>query len=429
MANITDFTEKQFEDRLEKNVERLTKNRLAVESPTAFLLGGQPGSGKTSLRSAISEETQGNVVIIDNDTFKQQHPNFDELVKLYEKDVVKYVTPYSNRMTEAIISRLRDKGYNLVIEGTGRTTDVPIQTATMLQAKDYETKMYVMAVPKINSYLGTIERYETMYADDPMTARATPKQAHDIVVKNLPTNLETLHKTGLFSDIRLYNREGVKLYSSLETPSISPKETLERELNRKVSGKEIQPTLERIEQKMVQNQQVGISFANSVLYAGMLESMDNGSLKKFDVRLANIPGKTKPLSFTYVLGSGVFNTNGEKRMKLAQDFVKFYSENKELVQASMNFLPVRNSIIEIEKDKMPLLETYTNNDKYVVNFSNNTPGYAEIRNALYPEIQAALTGEKTSKEALDAFVEAGDKAIDRGLRRSKALNAQGELEK
>ncbi len=67
-------------------------------------------------------------------------------------------------------------------------------------------------------------------------------------------SLETLHKTGLFSDIRLYNREGVKLYSSLETPSISPKETLERKLNRKVSGKEIQPTLERIEQKMVQNQ-------------------------------------------------------------------------------------------------------------------------------------------------------------------------------
>ena len=92
------------------------------------------------MRSAILEETQGNVIVIDNDTFKQQHPNFDELAKLYEKDVVKHVTPYSNRMTEAIISRLSDQGYNLVIEGTGRTTDVPIQTATMLQAKGYETK-------------------------------------------------------------------------------------------------------------------------------------------------------------------------------------------------------------------------------------------------------------------------------------------------
>ncbi|MET2129420.1 zeta toxin family protein, partial [Enterococcus faecium] len=73
---------------LSETLQQNPKNRLAVESPTAFLLGGQPGSGKTSLRSAISEETQGNVVIIDNDTFKQQHPNFDELVKLYEKDVV-----------------------------------------------------------------------------------------------------------------------------------------------------------------------------------------------------------------------------------------------------------------------------------------------------------------------------------------------------
>ena len=141
MANIVNFTDKQFENRLNDNLEELVQGKKAVESPTAFLLGGQPGSGKTSLRSAILEETQGNVIVIDNDTFKQQHPNFDELVKLYEKDVVKYVTPYSNRMTEAIISRLRDKGYNLVIEGTGRTTDVPIQTATMLQAKDYETKM------------------------------------------------------------------------------------------------------------------------------------------------------------------------------------------------------------------------------------------------------------------------------------------------
>ncbi|EIY0496109.1 zeta toxin family protein [Listeria monocytogenes] len=88
MANIVNFTDKQFENRLRDNIEELVQGKKAVESPTAFLLGGQPGSGKTSLRSAIYEETQGNVIVIDNDTFKQQHPNFDELVKLYEKDGV-----------------------------------------------------------------------------------------------------------------------------------------------------------------------------------------------------------------------------------------------------------------------------------------------------------------------------------------------------
>ncbi|OTN86702.1 zeta toxin family protein [Enterococcus faecium] len=253
MADIAHFTEKQFESRLADNINELTYGKKAVEAPTAYLLAGQPGAGKTSLRAVIAEETQGNVIVIDNDTFKQQHPHFDELAALYGKEVVAHVTPYSNQMTEALISRLSDQGYQLVIEGTGRTTDVPIKTAELLQAKGYQTKLYAMAVPKIESYLGTIERYETMYADDPLTARATPKQAHDLVVKNLSSNLEALHETGLFSDIRLYTRKGTKLYSSLETPAVSPKSILDNELNRKLSAKEIQPTLERIEEKMIHN--------------------------------------------------------------------------------------------------------------------------------------------------------------------------------
>lgn len=68
MANIVNFTDKQFENRLNDNLEELIQGKKAVESPTAFLLGGQPGSGKTSLRSAIFEETQGNVIVIHNDT-------------------------------------------------------------------------------------------------------------------------------------------------------------------------------------------------------------------------------------------------------------------------------------------------------------------------------------------------------------------------
>lgn len=87
----------------------------------------------------------------------------------------------------------------------------------------------------------------------------------------------------------------------------------------------------------------------------------------------------------------------------------------------MNFMPVRKSLVDKEKAKNPLLETYINNDKYVINFSNNTPGYAEIRTALFPELQAALTGEKSSKEALDTFVKNGNKAIEEGQKHSKAL--------
>ena len=53
MANIVNFTDKQFENRLNDNLEELVQGKKAVESPTAFLLGGQPGSGKTSLRADL----------------------------------------------------------------------------------------------------------------------------------------------------------------------------------------------------------------------------------------------------------------------------------------------------------------------------------------------------------------------------------------
>ncbi|MET3556920.1 multiple sugar transport system substrate-binding protein [Streptococcus rupicaprae] len=172
---------------------------------------------------------------------------------------------------------------------------------------------------------------------------------------------------------------------------------------------------------MFQNQQVAISFANAVLYQGMLDNQANGTLDEFDIRLASIPSVDGPKSFTYVVGSAVFNTNGEARQALAKDFVKFYSENADLVNASTNFLPVRESVVESAKADNPLLAAYLNNDQYVINFSNNTPGYAEVRNALFPEIQAVLTGEKDAQAALDSFVDNGNKAIEKGQKFSKVL--------
>ena len=38
MANIVNFTDKQFENRLNDNLEELVQGKKAVESPTAFLL-------------------------------------------------------------------------------------------------------------------------------------------------------------------------------------------------------------------------------------------------------------------------------------------------------------------------------------------------------------------------------------------------------
>ncbi len=77
---------------------------------------------------------------------------------------------------------------------------------------------------------------------------------------------------------------------------------------------------------MFKNQQLAISFTNSVLFNNTKAEMESGKAPKFDIRLANIPSESgDPLTFTYVTGAAVFNTKDETRIKVSKDFVKFFS--------------------------------------------------------------------------------------------------------
>lgn len=172
---------------------------------------------------------------------------------------------------------------------------------------------------------------------------------------------------------------------------------------------------------MFQNKQTAVNFTNSVLFSGIQKDMKDGKVEPFDMRLANIPGEKNPISFTYVTSSVVFNTGDEKRMAAAKDFVKFYSTDAELVKASKNTLPVRESVSKELSGELPYLEAYNKNSENVINFSNNTPGYAELRNAFFPELQAVFTDAKTPKEALENFTEQGNRIIETNKKKSVIL--------
>lgn len=174
---------------------------------------------------------------------------------------------------------------------------------------------------------------------------------------------------------------------------------------------------------LFQNQQLAISFANTVQYNTMLGSMERGELAPFDARLALNPTENgDPLAFTYVLSSIVFNTGEEAEVEAAKEFVKFMSEDADLVRASLQGIPVRNSVSEsASAEEYPFLAAQQELSEHVYNFSNNTPGYAELRNILYPELQATFTGAKTPQEALDSYAEQGNKVIESSTQQSAVL--------
>lgn len=164
---------------------------------------------------------------------------------------------------------------------------------------------------------------------------------------------------------------------------------------------------------MFQNEQLAINFTNSVLFNNKKADMESGEAPEFDIRLANIPSESgDPLSFTYVTGAAIFDTGDEQRIEVSKDFVEFFSTDPELVKSSKNGIPVRTSVAEEFKDENPLFEAYDENSEYLFNFTGNVPGYNELRQVFYPELQAVYTGEKTAKEAVESYQEKGNKIIE-----------------
>lgn len=164
---------------------------------------------------------------------------------------------------------------------------------------------------------------------------------------------------------------------------------------------------------MFQNQQLAISFTNAILFNNAKADMESGKAPKFDIRLANIPSESgDPLTFTYVTGASVFDTKDETRIKISKDFVKFISTDPELVKASKNGVPVRTSVTEEFSSENPYFAAYSANDQYMFNFTGNVPGYNQLRQVLYPELQALYTGSKTAKEVIESYQKNGNKVIE-----------------
>ena len=58
---------------------------------------------------------------------------------------------FSPQVTERLIDKLSREKYNLIIEGTLRTSAVPLKTAELLKSRGYQVELAVLAVPPILS--------------------------------------------------------------------------------------------------------------------------------------------------------------------------------------------------------------------------------------------------------------------------------------
>lgn len=226
MADYLDsYSESYFREKLGTLIrEEELKHAPATETPQGFLLGGQSGAGKTTLHDLIPAMTGLDFAVINGDDYRKGHPHFAELDAKYGKDAVSHTAAWSGAMTEALIDELSQRSYNLIVEGTLRTSAVPTKTATLLKSRGYEISLALMAVKPEISLLSCQIRYEMMRLAG-TTPRATDPKYHDKIVHDIVDNLATLERSDLFSGIYLYDRAGRCLFPT-DDPSQKASEVL-----------------------------------------------------------------------------------------------------------------------------------------------------------------------------------------------------------
>lgn len=207
------YTQEQFDSAFAETVKKLLVNPLVKPQSKrfAYLLGGQSGAGKSTLHRIIGNMFDGNVVVINGDEFRKSHPNFAAIQEKYGMDAPAHTAQWSGAMTEALIDSLSAQHYNFIVEGTLRTSAVPLRTAALLKQRGYTVSLAIMAVKPEISLVSCQIRYEMMRIAG-TTPRATDPEHHNAIVHDIVANVATLEESGEFESVMLYDRAGRRLY-------------------------------------------------------------------------------------------------------------------------------------------------------------------------------------------------------------------------
>lgn len=181
----------------ERNKGLLLKHYKPQDKPTAFLLGGQPASGKSSLQSDPS------VLGINGDLYRVFHPDFARLL-LDPQTYSQETQIFSNVFTERMIEEVSERRLNVSIEGTMRNKKVPENTAEYFHKKGYRVVVRCIAAPGLFTGINVYYRYAEEIAVNGY-GRLADMDVHDEAVAELPHTIDHLYDNKFVDEIQVYD--------------------------------------------------------------------------------------------------------------------------------------------------------------------------------------------------------------------------------
>ena len=163
------------------------------DSPVAFVLGGQPASGKTALAECCMNIYPAKRFLrINGDLYRQYCPGHNEIISNDIEHYSERTQIFSNVFTQELIKEAINRHLNVIVEGTMRNPDVPSGTVKMFHDAGFTTEVSIVAAPKEFSCINAMHRYQEQVEFEGF-GRLPDMRSHDAAVEGVLKSADRLY--------------------------------------------------------------------------------------------------------------------------------------------------------------------------------------------------------------------------------------------
>ena len=197
---------------------RVLSSTESQSRPHAVLLGGQPGSGKSTLVEDLRLEYdgRGGAAVIDVDRLRKFSEGYIELSKTDPVHAAGLTHDeargFKSRLQDAVIEGKR----NFVLDGTMRSPEKLEQLAGRLKSEGYTVEARVVAIDSERSMARARLRFESSIAGRG-SGRFVDQKQHDEAYAGLMQSVRALEQGGLVDAVRIYDGDGREIYANDRT--------------------------------------------------------------------------------------------------------------------------------------------------------------------------------------------------------------------
>lgn len=200
-----------------------------LSNPAAYIVAGQPGSGKTRMSSVVIEEYNADIIQSMGDNFRGFHPRYQKLLKKYGQYCAYFTLPQAKFLSELTLHRAAEGRYNIIQEGALENVKHTMEMIEFLKRKGYTVVIMLRACPRKKSWKAIHQLFLQQRLKAPGLSRLITKEYHDEACLSFLSATNDLIKQNLMDRLIIKSPKGL-LYDSDDMPTESVADILAKRM-------------------------------------------------------------------------------------------------------------------------------------------------------------------------------------------------------